>query len=108
MTHFFKSGVQQDLNVVKVGAIFKIPHLRRPGVLSNLVKAIEFRRISPNGLIRVMSFQELTLSPEGYHLIKILFQEKHGTPFKVVKDLSMLPKFSFFWIFETSFIKGLP
>jgi hypothetical protein len=32
-------------------------------VLPNLVKAIEFCRFSPNGLIKVMSSQEVTLSP---------------------------------------------
>ncbi len=41
-------------------------------VLSHLVKAIKFRRIPPSGLTRVMSFQEVTLSPEGYHLVKVL------------------------------------
>jgi hypothetical protein len=68
---------------------------RMTGVLSNLVQAIEFRRISPNGFIRAMSFQKVTFSPEGYHLIRVLSQEKHITLFKVVKDLSVLPK-SFF------------
>lgn len=34
-------------------------------VLSNLVKAIEFHRISPIDLIKTMSFQEVTISFEG-------------------------------------------
>jgi hypothetical protein len=38
-------------------------------VLPNLVKAIEFHRISPNGLIRVVNSQEVTLSLAGYHLV---------------------------------------
>lgn len=78
------------------------------GVFSNLVKAIEFRRISLNDLIRVVNSQEVTLSPEGYHLIKVLSPKKTRNPFKVVKDFFMLLKFSFIWIFETSFIEGLP
>jgi hypothetical protein len=78
------------------------------GVFSHLVKAIEFHMISPNNLIRTVSFQEVTLSPEGYHLVRVLSQEKHGALFKVVKDLSVLPKSTLLWIFEIGFIKGLP
>ncbi len=77
-------------------------------VHSNLVKSIEFPKISPNGLIKAMNFQEVTLSLEGYHSIKVLSQEKHRAPFKVVKNLSVLPKSSLLWVFETSFIEGLP
>jgi hypothetical protein len=78
------------------------------GVFSNLVKAIEFRKISPNDLIRVVSSQKVTLSPEGYHLIKVLSPKTTRNPVKVVRDFFMLPKFSFIWIFETNFIEGLP
>jgi hypothetical protein len=50
----------------------------------------------------------VTLSPKGYHLIRVLSQEKHGATFKVVRDLSVLPKSTFLWISETGFIEGLP
>jgi hypothetical protein len=55
-----------------------------------------------------MSYQEVTLSLAGYHLIRVLSQEKHGAPFRVVKDISSLPKSTLFWIFEIDFINGLP
>jgi hypothetical protein len=74
----------------------------------NLVQAIEFSKASPNGLIRAVSTQEVTLSPENYHLTRVLVQEKHGTPFKVIKDLSILLKSSLFWFFETGSIENLP
>jgi hypothetical protein len=77
-------------------------------VLPNLVKAIEFRMISLNNLIRAMSTQEVTLSSAGYHSVKVLSQEKHEAPFKVVRDVFALPKSILFWIFETSFINSLP
>lgn len=77
-------------------------------ISSNLVQAIEFRKVSPNDLIRAMSLQEVTLFPEVYHSIRVLAQEKHKPPFKVVRDLSVLPKSSLLWIFETSFIESLP
>ncbi len=50
----------------------------------------------------------ITLSPEGYHLIMVLFQERHGAPYKVVRELPTLTKLPLFWIFESSFIDGLP
>jgi hypothetical protein len=77
-------------------------------VLLNLVKAIEFRRISPDGLIRAMNSQEVTLSPIGYHSIRVISQEKHGAPFRMVRDFFALPKSTLVWIFETSFVNGLP
>jgi hypothetical protein len=77
-------------------------------VLPNLVKAIEFHRVSPNGLIRVVSFQEVTLSPASYHLVRVIIQKKHRALFKVVKDFSVLPKSILFWIFEINFIDSLP
>jgi hypothetical protein len=76
-------------------------------VLPNLVKAIEFRRISPNGLIKTLSFQEVILSPIGYHSVRALSQEKHKTPFRVVRNFSALPKSTLLWIFETGFSPGI-
>ncbi len=81
---------------------------RMAEVLPNLVKAIEFCRISLKGLIRAVNSQEVTLSPIGYHSVRILFQEKHIAPFRVVTYFSTLPKSVLYWIFETSFIDILP
>ncbi len=69
---------------------------RMAEVLPHLVKTIEFRRFSPNGLIKVMNCQEVTLSPASYHSIRVLSQEKHGALFKVVKDFFLLPKSTLF------------
>jgi len=55
-----------------------------------------------------MNFQEVTLSPPCYHSVRILFQEKHIAPFRVVRNFSTLPKSIIYWIFETSFIDILP
>ncbi len=77
-------------------------------VLSNSVKTIKFRKIFPNNLIRTVSSQEVTFSLKGYHLIKVLSQDKHGAPFKVVRDLSVLPKSTLIWIFEINLIEGHP
>ncbi len=44
-------------------------------VFPNLVKAIEFRKISPSGFMRIVSSQEVTLSPACYHLVKVLSQK---------------------------------
>lgn len=77
-------------------------------VSSNLVQAVEYCRVSPNDFIRAVNSQEVTLSPEGYHLIRVLVQEKREAPFKVAKDLPAPPKPSLFLIFETSFIESLP
>jgi hypothetical protein len=67
------------------------------GVLPHLVKAIEFRKISPNGLIKIVGSQEMTLSHEGYHLVRVFSQEKHGAPFKMVRDIFVLPKSTILW-----------
>jgi hypothetical protein len=53
-------------------------YYRVTGVSPNLVQAREYRRVSPNGLIRAENPQEVTLCPESYHLIRVLIQEKHG------------------------------
>jgi hypothetical protein len=50
----------------------------------------------------------VTLSLENYHLTRILVQEKHGAFFKVIRDLSILPKSFLLWIFEIGFIESLP
>jgi hypothetical protein len=65
-------------------------------VLSNLAKAIEFHKVSLNGFIRAVSFQEVTLSFASYHSVKVLSQEKHGAPFRVVRDFLALAKSTLF------------
>jgi hypothetical protein len=50
----------------------------------------------------------ITLSPEGYHPIRVLFQERHGAPYKVARELPSLIKLPLLWIFESGFIDGLP
>ncbi len=64
--------------------------------------------VIPTGLIRAVNSQVITLSFEGYHPIKVLSQEKHGTPFKVARELPSLTKPPLFWIFESDFFDGLP
>jgi hypothetical protein len=78
------------------------------GVTPNTVQAIEFQRVTPIGFIRIANSQVITLSPEGYHPIKVLFQERHGAPYKVARELPSLTKLPLLWIFESGFIDGLP
>lgn len=73
------------------------------------IQAIEFQRISQSGIIKATNFQEITLSTEDSHPIRVLMQERHGALFEVAKELPAPTKLTpFFWIFESGFIKGLP
>jgi hypothetical protein len=75
----------------------------------NTIQTIEFQKISHNGIIKVTSFQEITLSIEGFHPIRMLMQERHIAPLKVARELLALTKLTpLFWIFEFSFIECLP
>jgi hypothetical protein len=78
------------------------------GVTPNMVQAIEFQRVTPTGLIRAANSQVITLSLEGYHPIKVLFQERHEAPYKVARGLPSLTKLPLLWIFKSGFIDGLP
>jgi hypothetical protein len=78
------------------------------GVFSNSVQAIELCRVSPNGFIRAVNSQEVTLSSKGYHSIRVLVEEKQGAFLKVARDLLVLPKPSLLYIFEIGFIESLP
>jgi hypothetical protein len=49
-----------------------------------------------------------TLSPEGYHPIRVFFQERHGAPYKVARELPSFTKLPLLWIFESGFIDVLP
>jgi hypothetical protein len=72
-----------------------------------MVQAVEFQRVTPTGLIRVVNSQVITLSPEGYHPIGVLSQERHGAPLRVARELPSLTKPPLLWIFESGFIDGL-
>jgi hypothetical protein len=39
---------------------------------------------------------------------QVLFQKRHGAPYKVARELPSLTKFPLLWIFESGFIDGLP
>ncbi len=72
------------------------------------MQAIEFQSVTPPGLIRAANSQVITLSPESYHPIRVLFQERHGAPYKVVRELPSFTKLPLLWIFKSGFIDGLP
>jgi hypothetical protein len=50
----------------------------------------------------------ITFSPEGYHPIRVLSQERHRTSLRVAKELPSFTKPPLFWIFKSGFIDGLP
>jgi hypothetical protein len=54
-------------------------------VTPNTMQVVEFQKVPPTGLIRAANSQVITFSPEGYHPIKVLSQERHGTSFRVAK-----------------------
>ncbi len=64
--------------------------------------------LNTTGFIRATNSQVITLSLECYHLIKVLFQERHGAPYKVARELPSLTKLPLLWIFKFGFIDGLP
>jgi hypothetical protein len=49
----------------------------------------------------------ITHSPEGYHPIRVLSQERHEALFRVARELPSLTKPPLLWIFESGFIDGL-
>ncbi len=78
-------------------------------ITRNMVKAVEFQRISHNNIIQVANRQEVTLSVEGFQPVRVLMQERHGTPLKVAKEFLATSKPApLLWIFEFGFIEGLP
>jgi hypothetical protein len=77
-------------------------------VTPDTMQAVEFQKVTPTSLIKATNSQVITLSPEGYHPFRILSQERHGAPFIVARELPSLTKPPLFWIFESSFINGLP
>jgi len=69
---------------------------------------VEFQKVTPTSFIRAANSQIITLSTEGYHPIKVLSQERHGTPLRIARELPSLTKLPLFWIFKFGFIDGLP
>jgi hypothetical protein len=78
------------------------------GVTPNTLQVVEFQRVTLTSLIRVANSHVITISPEGYHPIKVLSQERHGDPLKVAREFPSLTKPPLLWIFESSFNDGLP
>jgi hypothetical protein len=73
-----------------------------------MLQVIEFQKVTPIGLIRATNSQVITISPEGYHPIRVFSQERHEAPLRVVKELPSLTKPHLLWIFQSGFIDGLP
>jgi len=72
-------------------------------------KAIEFKKITPSGLIQATTHTAITLSTKGYRPVRILSQDKHSSTLKVARDAPTLGKSPLiYWIFETGFIQELP
>jgi hypothetical protein len=75
----------------------------------DIARAIEFKKIMPNGRIQATTHQALTLSTKGYHPIRILSKEKSEATLKVARDTPIPDKNPLtYWIFETGFIQELP
>jgi hypothetical protein len=71
-------------------------------------KVIEFKKITPSGLIQATTHTAITLSTKGYRPVRILSQDKHDSTLKVARD-TPTPSNSplIYWIFETGFIQEL-
>jgi hypothetical protein len=77
--------------------------------LQDIARAIEFKRITPNGFIQATTHSVFTLATKGYRPVRILSQEKHGSTLKVARDASTPGKnLLTYWIFELGFIQELP
>ncbi len=72
-------------------------------------KAIEFKRMTPNGRIQASTNQIISIATGDLRLVRILSQESSGATFKVAKELKTASKKTpTFWIFESGFIQDLP
>jgi hypothetical protein len=78
------------------------------GVTLHMVQAVELQRVTPTGLIRAEHSQVITFCPKGCHPMRVLSQKRHGTMFRVNRELPSLTKPPLLWIFESGFIDGLP
>jgi hypothetical protein len=77
-------------------------------VTPNTVQAIEFQKVTPTSLIRVANSQVITLSPKGYHPIRVLSQERHGAPFRVARELHHSPSPPHFGFSNLVSLMGFP
>jgi len=72
-------------------------------------KVIEFKKITPNGIIKATTHAAITLPTKGYRPVRIFSQDTHGSTLKVAKNVPIPGKSPLtFWIFETGFIRELP
>jgi len=72
-------------------------------------KVIEFKKITPNGIIKATTHAAITLPTKGYRPVRILSQDKHSSTLKVARDAPIPSKSPLtFWIFKTGFIQELP
>jgi hypothetical protein len=53
---------------------------------------VEFQKVTPTGFIKTVNSHVITLSPEGYHPIRVLSQERHRAPLRVTRELPSLTK----------------
>jgi hypothetical protein len=51
-----------------------------------MVKAVEYKRITDNGLIQAAGRQEVTLPTKGFNFIRVFTQMKHGATLKVARE----------------------
>jgi len=72
------------------------------------MQVVKFQKVTPTSFIRAENSQVITLSPKSYHPIRVLSQERHEAPLRVARELPSLTKPPLLWIFESSFIDGLP
>jgi hypothetical protein len=76
---------------------------------SGQARAIEFKRIAPNGRIQATTNQVITIATGNLLLVRVLSQESPGATFKITKELKTPSKKPpIFWIFKTGFIQDLP
>jgi hypothetical protein len=50
------------------------------------VKAVEYKRITDNGLIQVANRQKVTLPTKGFNPIRVFTQMKHRATLKVARE----------------------
>ncbi len=70
-TNYFQAGDWISKRVFKNNTVLAwVYHVTR--VTPNTVQAVEFQKVTPIGIIRAANSQVITLSPKGYHPIRVL------------------------------------